>query len=426
MDYIRKKLDHPYTVLLFFCLLLIVFAFVFDTPANILGGMQKIFMSRGILITDYIELAGQGAALVNASLVGMMSLLLMKITKVTPNGAIIMAVWLNCGFAFFGKNVLNMLPLVLGVWLYATLRREPFSSFALAALLSATLAPIVSEIALGDSFGSFGGSILGVLIGTACGVVIGFVFSPIAAHAVRVHAGYNLYNMGFAGGLISTILVASLYSLGIEVPTSLFWASGHNLSMSIFLYILSALLLGLGFFLGKDQSLFKEFKKILRHSGRLVTDFYLLHKNSIYINMGLLCALSTTLVLVLGGELNGPTIGGILTVTGFGCFGKHPKNIAPILLGALLSSWANKWDVTSPANMLAILFSTCLAPVAGQFGALWGIAAGFLHVLLVHHIGYLSNGLNLYNNGFAAGFVVLFLLPIMSAFRREKEDAPNI
>ena len=426
MKSVRNRLDHPYTVLVLICIFMIVFALFLDGPMDILQGVRKIFVSRGILITDYIELAGRGAALVNAATVGIFSVVLMKLAKVAPSGAIIMAVWLNCGFAFFGKNILNMLPLIAGVWLYSKLRKEPFANFSLTALLSATLAPVVSEIALGNSFGSFGGSFIGILAGTMCGLLIGFVFPPIAAHAVRVHTGYNLYNMGFAGGLISTIFVASLYSVGIEVPTSLYWATGHNLSIAIFLYALSAILLCIGIVLSGNPSPVSELKKLMKHSGRLVTDFYLLHGNNVYFNMAMLCVLSTTLVLAIGGELNGPTIGGILTITGFGCFGKHPRNVVPVLLGATISCFLNKWDFTSPGNMLAILFSTCLAPISGRFGPLWGIVAGFLHVRLVHHIGYLSNGLNLYNNGFAASFVVMFLLPIISAFRKEKEDAANI
>jgi hypothetical protein len=30
--------------------------------------------------------------------------------------------------------------------------------------------------------------------------------------------------------------------------------------------------------------------------------------------------------------------------------------------------------------------------------------------------------MNLYSNGFAAGFVVMFLLPVIMAFKREKEN----
>lgn len=426
MELIRKRLSNPYWVLVLINVLMIAYALIVDNPRTIARGLWDILSARGVLITDYVVLGGPGAALVNAALASFLTIAVMCFFRIQPNGAIIMGIWLNLGFALFGKNPLNMLPLMLGVWCYSRVRREPVSNFALMALLSATLAPMVSEIALTDLIGGLGGRFGAILSGIVAGIFFGFIFPPVASYVVRVHGGYNLYNMGFAGGLLSTAFVASLHSAGIQVDVSLIWASGHNIAFAVLLYGLSAVLVLLGFWLGNPNHVKDDFNKMMRQSGRLVTDFYLQYKENAYVNMGLLCAFSTTLVLVLGGDLNGPTIGGIFTITGFGCFGKHLKNILPILTGSILSSGLNQWAFTSPSNMLAILFSTCLAPIAGQFGALWGIAAGFIHVRVVHHAGYLSNGFNLYNNGFAAGFVVMFLLPLIMAFRKEHRDEANI
>ncbi|MCL2099542.1 MAG: DUF1576 domain-containing protein, partial [Oscillospiraceae bacterium] len=102
--------------------------------------------------------------------------------------------------------------------------------------------------------------------------------------------------------------------------------------------------------------------------------------------------------------------------------GKHLKNILPILIGAIISAYANYWDFSSPANIMTILFATSLAPIAGQFGWLWGIAAGFLHVNVAMHVIDLNRGLNLYNNGFAAGIVAVFLIPVIIVFRKEKNN----
>ena len=42
-------------------------------------------------------------------------------------------------------------------------------------------------------------------------------------------------------------------------------------------------------------------------------------------------------------------------------------------------------------------FATGLAPIAGQFGWKWGIAAGVIHASVVLNTGFLHGGLNLYN-----------------------------
>lgn len=118
-------------------------------------------------------------------------------------------------------------------------------------------------------------------------------------------------------------------------------------------------------------------------------------------------------ILAIGGDLNGPVIGAILTIVGFAAYGKHPRNILPIMLGVYLGSWAKPWGVDDPSILLAALFGTTLAPIAGRFGWHWGIVAGFLHSSVALTVGPVHAGLNLYNNGFAAGLVAAVLVPVI-------------
>lgn len=408
----------PYALMLAVYLGFFIFAFTLDTPAGIFNGLLKILVSRSILVTDYIALGGIGATLLNSAIVGSASVLRLSFSGIKPNGAIIMALWLTAGFAFFGKNLFNMIPLTCGVWLCAKHKKEPFSNYSLASLLVATLSPTVSEI----GFLGFFSRPVEILLGILMGFLIGFIFPAVSAGTVRVHGGYDLYNMGFAGGLISTVAVSVLKSVGIDIFPSDIWSSGNNFILAAFLYAISAVMLCFGLFHGNARENLAGFRGILKHSGRLVTDFYFMYGNSVYINMALLGAVSTTLVLMLGANLNGPAVAGIFTIIGFGSFGKHLKNVIPVLIGAVISAYVNKWDPSFPTNIVAILFSTGLAPIAGQFGWGWGIVAGFLHVNIAMHIGYLNSGLNLYNNGFAAGFVAMFLLPIITLFGKDKNN----
>ena len=65
--------------------------------------------------------------------------------------------------------------------------------------------------------------------------------------------------------------------------------------------------------------------------------------------------------------------------------------------------------------MLAALFGTTLAPIAGRFGWAWGLVAGFVHSSVAQTVGQLHGGLVLYNNGFAAGLVASILAPLIIA-----------
>jgi hypothetical protein len=142
--------------------------------------------------------------------------------------------------------------------------------------------------------------------------------------------------------------------------------------------------------------------------------------------MGVLCAFATTLTFLIGAQLNGVTLAGIFTIVGFGSFGKHLKNITPVIAGALIAAYFNRWDFAGPGNVAAVLFSTGLAPLAGQFGCGWGLIAGLLHVNVAMYVGELNGGVNLYNNGFAACLVAIFLLPLITVFRKDGNNETRI
>jgi len=421
----RITLPLPYVVMLFVNLTFIVMAFILEKPADIFYGFIDIITSRSILISDYMAIGGIGAALINVAIVGLCSLSLLIGTRVKPSGAIIMALWLTAGFAFFGKNLFNMMPLTAGVWLYSKYKKEPFSNYTLASLLVATLSPIVSEISFLGEFSVYIELFLGIMIG----FLVGFIFPPISSHVIRAHGGYALYSMGFAGGLIATLFAAIAKGMGIEIIPATHSSEGNNLPLLIMLYTFSVAMIITGLLAGDKKKPienirenFKEFLKFHKHPGRLITDFFFLYKNSVYINMGILCALATTLVLILKTELAGIVIAGIFTMVGFACFGKHLLNITPVLIGALASAYFNILPLTTPSNIAAVLFSTALAPIAGQFGWVWGIIAGFLHVSLAMFVGGLNGGLNLYNNGFTAGIVAMFLVPVITVSERMRKN----
>ena len=133
--------------------------------------------------------------------------------------------------------------------------------------------------------------------------------------------------------------------------------------------------------------------------------------------MGLTGSIGMIYVLAIGGSLNGPLIGAILTIVGFAAYGKHPRNIAPIMVGVFMGRWRAQPAPPIPSSTLAALFGTTLAPIAGRFGFGWGIVAGFVHSTAALSVGPLHAGLNLYNNGFAAGIVASLLVPVILAVR---------
>lgn len=408
----KEKFFRPYKILLILYSFFLLGGLFTSTPYEILTGLKKILLTPDILITDYIAIGGIGATLFNAGLTSIISILILILLKIKPNGSTIMALFLMTGFSFFGKNLLNIWPIMFGVYLFSKHKKEPLLNYSLVMLLSTALAPTVSQLSFTSD-----NVILGLILGAVVGIITGFILAPVASHCLLAHSGYNLYNIGFAGGLIATLLMSIFRSFGIDFETRLIWYTGNDTALIIFMICISLYLIFAGIYFGDNHM--DKLNKLSKHSGRLITDFYFLYGDTTYINMGILGLFSTIFLLIIGGPLNGPTMGAIFTIMGFGSFGKHLKNMVPILIGSTIAGILNINPLSNPGIILAILFSTCLAPIAGKFGTLMGIIAGFLHVCLCMNVGYLHGGLNLYNNGLAGGLVAMILVPLIITFRKE-------
>ncbi|CAM3052155.1 DUF1576 domain-containing protein [Hathewaya histolytica] len=409
---IKRKIYKTYYVMIGYFLIFASVGLIMDKPKKVFLGLKNILFQSNILITDYVALGGIGAALFNASILSIIFLFLFIYVGIKPNGSTISCLWLMFGFGLFGKNLLNVWPIVFGVWLYSKYQKEPFLNYILIASFGTTLAPTLNELIFTNIFPLYISIPFALFISTT----IGFILSPVTSYCIRIHQGYNLYNTGLSAGLIGTVLMSIFRAFGINFETRLIWAKGHNLFFGTLLICIFISFIILGYIFDKET--FKKLKKIFKQPGRLVSDFYIMYgSGATFVNMGILGMTFTILVILIGGDLNGPTMGGIFTVVGFGAFGKHLRNVIPVTVGAMLSSFLNIWAINSPSMLLAILFSTTLAPISGHFGWIFGIIAGFTHVCMVMNLGYLHGGINLYNNGFAGGIVAMILVPIITSFK---------
>ncbi len=383
-------------------------------PIELCKNLVKIVIVPDYLLTDYIEIGGLSGAFVNSGLLMVLFSWILQFLRLPITGLSFASVLTVGGFALFGKNVFNVWPILIGVFLYSKYKREPFARYVYVSYFGTAIAPLVTQLAF---FFPVSG-IRQVILSYFIAIIIGFFLTDLAAHFLTTHKGYNLYNVGFTCGMVGMVAAAFMRSYGYEIPSRKVWSTGNNLVLSIFMFLIFFFLTYYGWRMN-DRS-FKGYGKLIKHSGKLVSDFVILEGFPVtLLNMGILGFLTTLYVLLTGSQLNGPTIGGIMTVVGFAAFGKHLKNVIPILIGVTISAITNKYALNEPNNVLAALFGTTLAPVAGEFGPVWGVIAGFVHTAVVNNVGFLHGGLNLYNNGFAGGLVAMFLVPLIRVFYRE-------
>lgn len=294
--------------------------------------------------------------------------------------------------------------------------KKPYSQFSLIALFGSAVSPVISYIAFGTRLPVE----IGVLLGYLVGILIGIILPPLSAHFLQFHQGFSLYNVGFTSGIIAMFIANGLRLFGHEIVTPQLISTQYSSSAMFFLIILSIILIIIGLFL---HASWNDLKKIFSEPGTLITDFIALSSTgATLINMGIMGLLMILFVILMKGSFSGPIVGAVLTVMGFSAFGNHWKNSLPILLGVFLASLVSPNYGNDPFPIiLTALFGTSLAPIAGNYGTIPGVFAGFIHMTLVSNVGFLHGGLNLYNNGFSCGFVAAFMVPILNNLQELKE-----
>ena len=287
-------------------------------------------------------------------------------------GASVACLFLVLGFGLFGKNLLNIWSIVAGVFLYARFKGEPFSTHLNTAFFGAALAPVFSEILFSTTLALE----FRVPLAIVTSLVIGFILAPAAAQLFKAHMGYSLYNMGFTAGIVGTLVVATYKSYGFVPDPVMIWTTGNNRLLGGFLARACSRRWSRSASISIARCRRDSNRSWRRPARRRPISSRSRASAPTLANMGLAGAVGTIYVLAVGGDLNGPVIGAILTIVGFAAFGKHPRNIVPIMAGVFIGSLFKPFGAADPSIVLAALFGTTLAPIAGRFGWHWGIVAG--------------------------------------------------
>ncbi len=402
----EQKNKFWFKVLLFFSLFFIGSGFLFNTPKELLTGYLTILKSSGLLLSDYMAIGNVGSAFLNVGLMTLMGLMTVKINKTDITGLVVAGYFHIVAFSFFGKDIYNSIAPMVGVYFYSRFIKEEFRKYVPISLFASGVGPIVSYLSFHSGFNLLIGSLLGNLLG----MIIGFLLSLVATNSTKIHSGYNLYNAGFAMGLISIIAYAVLIMFNIEIVSQNSIYRIFDIKIVILMYFLFILLVLSKFLFGKEK--LSNYLNLLKEPGIAPCDFIEKYESfTVLMNMGLIGIIGLTSILLVEGNINGITIGSLLAAVGFAAFGCHPKNYLPLMLGVYLGGYLSIYDINSESVISAAMFSSALSPVAGSFGLFSGLITGFLHLALVNRTGHMHGGFVLYNNGFAAGLIASVVTP---------------
>lgn len=403
---------------LLFLLMFIMFSFIVtgiaaDGVAKSFSGFLELQLRPARLVSDFVSDQGIGASLINAAAVGITGLILILVAKVQLSGATFAALLTMMGFALFGKTPVNILPIIFGVYLAGKLVGKTFSQYLIIALFATALGPLVSTVTVEMGLTGFSA----IAVGTGAGIITGFLLPAIAVSVLHFHQGYSLYNIGLTCGFFALFAAAFFRASGYEFQGLMLWHTSNSPILTYMVPVLSVILIGTGIFTAGKNS-WKDLVAIQKHTGRLPSDFMDLESvGGSLINAGLMGLFGSLYIIVIGGDFNGPTIGGLLTIIGFGAFGTHLRNSWPVVAGVVIASLVFGKSLTAPGVLLAAIFCTTLGPVAGAFGVVAGFIAGFIHLVLVHQTGSWQGGMNLYNNGFAGGLTATLMVSMIAWYR---------
>ena len=421
----------------FFTLCFLVASFCMPDRATMFSGWITILTSPCKVTTNYFWLGGYAATFFNMAMVGIMCLTLLCVFKTKANNVTTLAFILTVGFGSWGINPLNSIPTMLGVCLYAVIKREKLGGLVNAMMFSTGIAPLISDLLLRyPNAEVVGFNLLGAGIAILVGLIIGFFLPAGLAHAPKVHKGFSLYSAALPIGMTAFFLNAALFkTMGFALPaapdaSTLTGAFASQTTVNIFCCILFGLCIVFAFLLGCKP---KDYWILLKDPD-LVTSVSATYGNSVMLmNVGVYGLMILAYYNAIGVAFNGVTFGIIFCMLACCNSGSHPANVWPIMAGYVVTSFLFSWlssllggNFATAVNAQAIVVGLCyangLSPIADKYGWGFGMLAAGLHYLLVTSVPNLHGGFCLYNGGFTACLICLILVPELEKFFHTKQE----
>ena len=414
---------------------------------DMFSGLWKIMSSTCKISTNYFALGGFAATFLNMGLVGLFCTGLVCLPGAKPNNVTTLGVLLTIGFGSWGMNLVNMVPTILGVVLYAAVKKEKLGAMSNAMLYSTGIAPLISDLLLRyPNVEAIGFNWLGLGIGLFVGLVIGFFLPAGLAHAPAVHKGYDHYSAALPIGMTAFFLRAVLYNvlLGttpakqglstMAAPTAnAFWAC------NIFAIALFVLFIVFALFMGCKP---KDYWNLMKDSGHGVSFTSKYGFAPFLMNAGVFGLMIVgyfnfaTLIdsnASMSNAWTGMTFGIVFCMLATCNSGSHPRNVLPIMVGYVAFSYLFGWlagllgvenfalSIGSQSILIGLCYANGLSPIAGKYGFLCGVLAGGLHYLLVSAVPDMHGGFLLYNGGFTAALICLMFVPQLEKFCKTVE-----
>ena len=372
------------------------------------------------------------------------------------NSGTVAAFFLTVGFSSWGMNVMNMLPLMLGMQVYAAIKKKTPVQMMNLGIFATAIAPIMSEVVLRwpgytapgiENTGVAGMSNLpiqptGFVIAFIIAILFAMFYVPMCAKAPNFHFGCDLFNAGPPAGFLCLMTIGFLFKVtNTPLPSN---GPGQS-SVEVFEFvvisycIVFAICLILGLIL--DKNALKNYGKLIKDSGHGADFVEKYGIGATLVNFAVygvfIVAFYTFCKFCFGAKFSGPIAGVVWCAFTWVAAGAHPGNVLPIGIGYVIVSListvlcpalgvgaeAGRLGMSTVGILIAFSYSTGMAPISGKYGVIWGIIAGIMHFAIVTLIPLQYDFFNYYNGGFTAGVVAFVLVPFIEHYWPDKAKA---
>ena len=433
----------------FISLCFVVAAFIMPDRKFAFTGLWEILTGTCKISTNYFGLGGFAATFLNMGLVGLVCTALCCLPGAKPNNVTTLGVLLTIGFGSWGINPLNMIPTVLGVALFCLVKKEKLGAMSNAMMYSTGIAPLISDLLFrypGVEYVGFNG--LGLVLALVVGLIIGFFLPAGLGHAPNIHKGYDHYSAAVPIGMTAFFLRALLYNVMLGTTPAALGLSTLAAPKAEFFYacnifcgVVFAACIVLALLMGCKG---KDYWNLMKDSGHGVS-FTTKYGNAPFLMnvgvFGLMIVLYYNLAAFLDGGADrmstvwtGMTFGIVFCMLATCNSGSHPRNVLPIMVGYIVTSYLFGWisgllgvedfalTIGNQSILIGLCYANGMSPVSGKYGFGYGVLAGGLHYLLVTAVPDMHGGFCLYNGGFTAALICLLLVPQLEKFCKTKEE----
>ena len=410
--------------------------------AQMFSGFVKILTGTCKISTNYFALGGYAATYLNMGLVGLICTLLCCLPGAKPNQVTTLGVLLTVGFGSWGINPLNMIPTVLGVCLYALVKKEKLGAMSNAMMYSTGIAPLISELLFRyPGVDYIGFNWLGLVLALFIGLIIGFFLPAGLGHAPNIHKGYDHYSAAVPIGMTAFFLRAVLYNVMLgTIPAKLETLGALDVASfantNIFCFVVFGACIVFALLMGCTP---RDYWNLMKDSGHGVCFTSKYGHAPFLMNVGVF-GLMIVGYFNLAGAIDGTNVWTGMTFGIVFCMlatcnsGSHPGNVWPIMAGYMLASFLFGWifkllggenyalTIGSQSILIGLCYANGMSPISGKYGFGYGILAGALHYLLVTAVPDMHGGFCLYNGGFTAALICLLFVPQLEKFCKTREE----